>query len=235
MKCTGILWLMMTAIAVSGLAQEKAEKPEEAKPADPRLIFQADFEEQEPGGVPGSYLVLDGEWSIAELDGGRVLKLAEDPLVEASVQFGDSLKTGGTIKARIKTDRNRRSYPRFGVGLHGRSGFNVRMVPVEKKMILYKGGIDSPVQSAACDWRAGEWYFIELRVEEAGDAWTVSARAWAESDNRPKQAQIEYIATDVTLSGKGSAIGTPFSGQPIYFDDIEVRLGEAGVAGKKGE
>lgn len=214
------IWVILFAFPIPTWAQDE-EKKEEA--ADSNVVFDEGFDELEAGDVPGDYFVIEGEWFIAELDGGKALKLAEAPLVEASVQLGKSLKTGGTIKARIKADRKRRSFPRFGVGLHGLSGFKLRLVPVQGKIELMKGGIDDPVQAVDFEWRGGEWFYLELTVKVAGDAWTVSGRVWAESDSRPKQAQIEYIATDVRLSGKGSVTGTAYAGLPIFYDDIEVR------------
>lgn len=221
--------ILLVPPAISGWAQDgKNEDGEEGKP-DSNIAFQSDFEGAEPGSVPSDFLEIDGSWSIEERDGegGKAMKLAADPLVEASVQFGKSLKSGGTIVARILTERKRRSLPRFGVGLHGISGFKLRMVPVQGKLELVKGGVDDAVQQVDCEWRAGEWYFFELTVKEAGDAWTVTGRAWAESDDRPKQAQIDYIATDVRLSGKGSVMGTPYAGLPIWYDDIEVKMSPA--------
>ena len=230
MNSMRVFWAIMLSFPVAVGAQEEEKEP----PIDPAVMFSEDFDGLETGDVPSDYFVIEGEWSVAELDGGKALALAEAPLVESSVQLGKSLKTGGTIRARIKADRKRRSFPRFGVGLHGLSGFKLRLVPVQGKIELMKGGVDDPVQATDFEWRGGEWFFLELTVKEAGDAWTVSGRAWAEVDDRPKQAQIEYIATDVRLSGKGSVTGTAYAGLPIFYDDIEVRMiGDPGEREKK--
>jgi len=220
MNLMRVFWMSILSFPLTIGAQE--EEKEEA--VDSSVMYSEDFDGLETGDVPSDYFVIEGDWSIAELDGGKSLKLAEAPLVESSVQLGKSLKTGGTIRARIKADRKRRSFPRFGVGLHGLSGFKLRLVPVQGKIELMKGGIEESVQATDFEWRGGEWFFLELTVKEAGDAWTVSGRAWAEVDARPKQAQIEYIATDVRLSGKGSVTGTAYAGLPIFYDDIEVRM-----------
>jgi hypothetical protein len=236
------LFRSLTAIAyifsiAGGLAaDDKKEKEEAAEVAvtDPTLVFQTNFEDQKPGDVPSSYFVLDGEWSVVEIDGGKAMKLSETPLVEAQVQVGDSFKEiGGMVKARIKAEKKRRSFPRFGVGMHGMNGYRLRFFPAQQRLELVKS--EEVVQSFDLEWTAGEWWFLELTVKPAGDAWTVSGRAWPESGARPGEAQIEYISTETKFSGKASVTGTAYAGLPIYFDDIEVRTTEVTTPAAKPE
>ena len=233
---TATIVILSHAVAASCLAADEKKKEETAADAvtDPGLVFQASFEDQEPGDVPSSYFVLDGEWSVVEMDGGKAMKLSETPLVEAQVQIGDSFKeTGGMIKARIKAEKKRRSFPRFGIGMHGMSGYRLRLFPAQGRLELVKS--EEVVQSFDLEWTAGEWWFLELTVKPAGDAWTVSGRAWPESGARPGEAQIEYISTETKFSGKASVTGTAYAGLPIYFDDIEVRKTELAPPAAKSE
>ncbi len=220
-----IVAIPLLALSLPAAAADDDPKKEPAAEPDPGLVFKADFEDQEPGDVPGDYFVLDGEWSVVEIDGGKAMKLLEVPLVEAQVQVGDSFKEiGGTISARIKADKKRRSFPRFGVGLHGMSGYRLRLFPAQGRLELVKS--EEVIQSCDLEWTPGEWWFLELTVKPAGDAWTVTGRAWPESGARPKAAQIDYISTETKFSGKASVTGTAYAGLPIYFDDIEVRKTE---------
>lgn len=188
---------------------------------DPNRILHESLDQHEPGKIPGTFFALDGRWSLVEVDGGIALELASDPLIEAQLQIGESMKeTGGRIRARIKAERKRRSLPRFGVGLHGASGYRLRIFPAQERLELVKA--DEVMQSIELEWNPGEWWFLELSAEPAGDAWTITGRAWAESEERPTAAQIDYISTDTRFFGRPSLTGTPFAGLPIWFDDIEV-------------
>jgi hypothetical protein len=64
---------------------------------------------------------------------------------------------------------------------------------------------------------------VKLRVEAiANGAWSVSGWVWPEAATPPKEALIDYISERVALQGKASLFGTPFSGQPILFDDVQI-------------
>ncbi len=231
---TAFALLFLAIDPVPLFADEKDGKRSET--ADPDLVFAVDFEDQEAGDVPGDYFVIEGDWSVVEIDGGKSMKLAEAPLVEAQVQLGDSLRDiGGTVRARIKADRKRRSYPRFGVGLHGMSGYRLRLFPVQNQLELVKS--DEVIETAELAWTPGEWWFLELTVKPvaSGDQWTISGRAWPESGSRPEKPQIEATSDEDKFSGKASVTGTAYAGLPIYFDDIEVRKAGDPATGEKGE
>jgi len=217
-------------------ADDDGKKDEKEK--DPDLIFQAGFDDQKVGDVPDDYFVIEGEWSVVGLedededededeeeeeeDCAKALKLSADPLGEAQVQVGDSLKDiGGTIRARVRAEKKRRAYPRFGVGLHGMSGYRLRLFPVRNRMELVKS--EEVIRSAGIEWKSGEWWVLELTVKPSADAWSISARAWPEGADRPDKAQIETTSAATKFSGRAVLTGTPYAGLPIYFDDIEVR------------
>ena len=210
-------------------AQDKAKT--EGK-TEPDRGFRADFEDLQPGPVPPSYFVVDGTWTVEELDGGKVLRLAEVPIVDAQVQLGDSLKdAGGTVSARIKAERKRRSFPRFGVGLHGMSGFRLRLFPAQNKLELVRN--EEVVTSVPLTWDAAQWWHVELTVAPDGAGRTVAGRAWAEGTERPDKPQIEAASDEPKFSGKASVFGTAFAGLPLHFDDIVITPIPRPDAGKK--
>lgn len=224
-----LLSALLPAVAAPG--QESAKPGAGPKPGPG---FHADFEDQKPGPVPSSYFVVDGTWSVAEIDGGRALRLAEVPIVDAQIQVGESLKdAGGTVSARVKADRKRRSYPRFGVGLHGMSGFRLRLVPVQNRLELVRN--EEVVGSADLKWDSASWWHLELTVAPAAQGWSVTGRAWAAGSDRPAQPQIEAAADEAKFSGKASVFGTAFAGLPIYFDDLAViRIDRPSPASPRG-
>jgi len=207
--------LVMCLLMVIGCGMVLAD--EEKK----EIIYENDFSQESEGELSDDFLVLEGNFSIEKTDVESHLKLSPLPLVKSSLQFGKSFSGSGIIRVRVKTESQGRRSPQFGVGLHGVTGFQFVVVPAIKKIVLNHGS--DAVQSAALNWRSGEWYFVELSVLENGSNWTVSGRVWAESDQRPDAPQIEYIADVNIMKGRAYVKGFPSSGHPIFYDDIEIR------------
>jgi hypothetical protein len=183
--------------------------------------FAEDFSSYTTGQEP-DLLILVGTFTVeAEEGGNKVLQIGTGELVDATAQLGDSLRTGGEVVARVKGVQQRRSFPRFGVGLHGKSGFQLRVAPAGRAVELLKG--EEVIQTVPFTWTAGQWHLIKLRVEAiANGAWSVSGWVWPEAAQPPREALIDYISESVPLQGKASLFGTPFSGQPILFDDVRI-------------
>lgn len=221
--------LPLTCFAAGTYAQNPT--PASEPPKDPNLVFQANFEDQKPGPIPPSYFVVDGTWTVAEIDGGKALKLAEAPLLDAQVQVGDSLKeTGGTVNAKIKADKKRRSQPRFGVGLHGITGYRLRLFPAGNKVELVRN--EEVIVAADLSWDSAKWWNLELTVDrdKTESAWQISGRAWPADAERPEKANVACQEAAATkFSGKASINGTPFAGLPIFFDEIQVRKSATAV------
>lgn len=189
--------------------------------AQDNVILTEDFTSFTAGQEPDLF-ILAGAFTVeAEEGGNHVLQISTGELVDATVQIGDSLKTGGEVVARAKGLQQRRSFPRFGVGLHGKSGFQLRVSPAARAVELLKG--EEVIQTVPFTWTAGQWHLVRLRVEAIPNAgWSVSGWVWPEASPAPEQALIEYISEPAPLQGKASLFGTPFSGQPIQFDDVRV-------------
>jgi len=185
------------------------------------IVYQNDFSQAVEGQLSNEFLVMEGNFSVEKTNVESYLKLSPTPLVDSSVQFGKSFSGKGLIRVRVKAERQGRRSPRFGVGLYGVSGFQFSVVPSEKKIVLSHG--TEVVQSTTFKWRSGEWHFVELTVLETGNNWTVFGRVWAESEERPDAAQVEYIADVELMKGRAYVSGMPSSGSPIYYDDIEVQ------------
>ncbi|RFC45631.1 MAG: hypothetical protein DVB23_001912 [Verrucomicrobia bacterium] len=192
-----------------------------AATAQEKLLFTEDFTAFPTSQEPDLF-ILAGTFTVEAEDGGNhVLQIATGELVDATVQLGDSLKTGGEIVARVKGVQQRRSFPRFGVGLHGKAGFQLRVSPAARAVELLKG--EEVIQTVPFSWAAGQWHLVRLRVAAIPNGgWSVSGWVWPEAAHAPTQALIDYISEPGPLQGKASLFGTPFSGQPIQFDDVRV-------------
>lgn len=185
------------------------------------LIYYNDFSQNTAGELGEGFLVLEGNFAVKKSADESYLSLSPEPLIDSSVQMGKALSGDALIRVRVKAQKKGRRQPRFGVGLHGLSGFQLVVVPSNRKVELKQGR--RLVQSAAFQWRSGEWYFLELSVLKNGDSWSVSGRVWAQSASRPTEAQIEYITDVKLMKGRAYVSGMPSSGTPICYDDIEVR------------
>lgn len=189
--------------------------------AEEKPVLTEDFSSYTAGAEPDLF-ILTGVFTVETEEGGnQVLQIGTGELVDATVQVGDSLKSGAEVTVRVKGLQQRRSFPRFGVGLHGKAGFQLRVAPAARAVELLKG--EEVIQTVPFTWAAGQWHVLRLRVEGIANAgWSVSGWVWPEAAPQPEQALIEYIAEKSTLQGKTSLFGTPFSGQPIQFDDVRV-------------
>ncbi len=184
--------------------------------------LKEDFQKLTVGPVPDAIMVVDGEFSIVEEAGNKVLQIGTEPLTEGAVLLGKSIKNGGTVKAKIKASSKRRSFPRFGVGLGGTSGFRLRVTPADKAVEIVKE--EAQVAKADFAWKTDAWYWVELSVVPSATAgnWTVEGRVWEDGQPRPEAPSITTTSPTAPPNGKASLWGAPFSLIPIQFDEVTV-------------
>lgn len=182
-----------------------------------------DWAEGEP---PAEVFVVDGKISIAAKDGNKAIKI--DPgteLVDASAQLGTSAAGSASIQARVFASKQGRSTPRFGVSVHGLSGYRLIVNPAKKQLELHKG--DQIVISAPLAWTTDTWMTLKLDVTKSGETWSITGSAWA--DAQPAEPMLKHEDKGLKGQGKCAVWATPYSGTPVYFDDISIAI-EAPVA-----
>ena len=205
-------------LALVGWFLSISVRADEATVPDP---FELDLTEVELGAEPDGLFVVDGEFVAAEGAGGKVLELNAEPLAEGLVLLGDSLRGGGAIRARVEAAKRGRSYPRFGVGLHGISGYRLRVVPARKMLEIVAD--EEVVAEAAFAWNGEVATWLKLRVFSGGEGkWNVKGWAWSEGDEEPEEALLSVDFEKDRLSGKGVLSGTPYAGLPIYYDKVTI-------------
>lgn len=181
------------------------------------------------GKPPKEVFVLDGTVTIAAKDGNNAIMVDPNPIVDAGAQLGETASGSASIEARVFASKKGRSYPRFGVALHGMSGCRLNVNVSKKQVELVK--MDQVLAAAPFTWTTDTWTKLKLTATKRGEGdWLVTAKAWAADTAEPKEPLITH--EDKTLKGQGKAavLGTPFSEMPIYFDDIKI---EAAVAAGK--
>ena len=183
------------------------------------LSEELDIKGTEPGQEPDGLFIVDGELTVVEVEGEKLLQIPPTPLVEGGTLFGSTLKGAVSVAATFKAERRGRSMPRFGVGVHGLSGFRLRVFPAGRKVELLLN--EEPIASVPFSWTAGEDYQLELTVNRTSDAedapWKAEGRVWKAAEARPEAAILSQESSDTSARGKSSVWGTPYAGLPIYI------------------
>lgn len=213
--------LLVFASAALALADDPATSP---------ATFEQDFEKVTVGEAPDDVMVIEGNFAVVAEEGKKFLRVGIEPLAENGIILGPSMKAGGSVEAKIRAYKKRRSYPRFGIGLHGISGYRLRVVPSSGTVELLRN--EEVVATEKFDWKADSWTNLKLEIKAAGEGWSIKGWVWpvAEGDGgkQPDKASIEHSDKEAPGQGKASLWGSPYSGRPIDFDDVKVRAEPAG-------
>lgn len=203
-------WLLFFAVALTanlGLAEDKP-------------IYENDFQKAEVGKVPENFQVIDGGFEVKEENGNKFLELPGAPLDTFGTLFGTSTNANIAVSAKILSTSKGRRYPAFAVGLNGVGGYKLQVSPGKKVLEILKG--DEVVKSMAYEWKSGEWTEMRLQVRPNKEGQvTVCGKAWTKGADEPKEWFCFDDATPAS-AGRPSIWGTPYSGNPIRFDDLRI-------------
>ncbi|MFC5457417.1 hypothetical protein [Prosthecobacter fluviatilis] len=185
-----------------------------------------DWAEGEP---PKDVFVVDGTIKIAARDGNKAIVVDPNPVTDASAQLAISASGNASIEARVLAIKRGRSTPRFGVSVHGMSGHRLMVNPAKKSLDLVKG--TETLASVPFAWTSEAWVRIKLEAKKAeGDAWTITGKAWPADAAEPAEPLIKHPEKNLKGQGKCAIWATPFSGEPVFFDDIKISVEAATAA-----
>ncbi len=175
------------------------------------------------GAPPKDVFVVDGTIQVTSQDGNKVLTVQPDPITDASAQLGVSAAGEASIQARILGMKRGRSSPKFGLAVHGMSGHRLLLNAPKRQLELVKN--DEVLATAPFTWVSGAWVWLKLEAKRGeGEAWQITGKAWAADATEPAEALIQHADQGLKGQGKVSVWGTPYSEEPIHFDDIEIRV-----------
>ena len=175
------------------------------------------------GAPPKDVFVVDGTIQVTSQDGDKVLTVQPDPITDASAQLGVSAAGEASIQARIQGTKRGRSSPKFGLAVHGMSGHRLLLNAPKRQLELVKN--DEVLATAPFTWVSGAWVWLKLEAKRGeGEAWQITGKAWAADATEPAEALIKHADQGLKGQGKVSVWGTPYSEEPIHFDDIEIRV-----------
>lgn len=184
--------------------------------------FTITSDEWPEGDPPKEVFVVDGTIKIAAKDGNKAIMVSPDNLVDASAQVAVSAAGESTIKAKVFASKQGRSNPRFGIAVHGMSGYRLLVNAPKKQLELVKS--DETVASIPFTWASDAWLWMKLEARKSGEEWIITGKVWAADATEPAEPLIKTTGKGLKGQGKASVWATPYSHTPIYFDDIEVAL-----------
>ena len=187
--------------------------------AQTQPLYRCDFETAPAGRLPEDFLVLNGAFAVRSLGTNQVLELPGAPLDGFALQFGPARGAGVAVSARVRgTARGQRS-PAFGVGLAGAGGWRLQISPGRRAIELFKQ--DELRASAPYEWQSGVWTRLRLQLRQSGAGlWRIEGRAWPDGSAEPGRWSVTADETEQPPTGRASITGSPFSGTPIWFDDL---------------
>ena len=184
-------------------------------------VYECNFESAEAGKVPADFLVLNGAFAVKAAGTNKFLELPGSPLDGCAVQFGPAESADVAVTARICGTANGKRGPAFGVGLGGAGGYRLQVSPGRKAVELLR---DQELKARVdYEWRSGTWTRLRLQVRKVKDgAWRVEGKVWADGSAEPKDWTLAAEELEPPVAGRASVAGSPFSGTPIWFDDLRV-------------
>ncbi|MBL9160185.1 MAG: hypothetical protein JNJ70_22075 [Verrucomicrobiales bacterium] len=224
-----VVLLIGSSLAFGSFAADEKDKGKATPPpVPPQELAKLDIANSKDASIPGGATVVKGSWSVDA--GAKKLLAAPEPLVDAWLEFGPEIREkGATITASVRGPGGDRLKSRFGVGLYGKNGFQLRLVPVRQEIELVRRG--EVLLSRPFPHDPAEMQQIELAVRPERQHWVVSGRAWKEGGERPEQALLEYKIFAVELlfplAGRSVLVATPFSGESVAFASAVVMPGPA--------
>ena len=204
------IWLAMCWIGVSVLAAEA-----------PAPLYSEDFESRPEGAAPAEIILLSGRFTVQKLDSGKALAVAPEPLDGFFAIFGPEKLNQYTVTARIRASRTGRRFPEFGIGGCGAGQFKLWVMPATGKLQIIRA--EDVKAEVAYPWENDGWTMLKLRLSaRQGGRFAIEGKAWPQGKAEPDQWMIRHEEAEAPPAGRASIWGTPYSGTPIYFDDLKV-------------
>lgn len=191
--------------------------------ADKKILYENNLEQTAVGEMPEAMLVLNGNFSVKQEGTNKFLELPGAPLETYGVLFGPAVGSDAAIRARIFGTSQGRRFPTFAVALNNLNGYRLQVAPAKKALELLKG--EELVKSVPFDWKSGTWTLLHLQTRKIKEKeWIIEGKAWSAESKEPGQWLISTEEKEGLNDGKPSVWGKPYSGTPIYFDDLQLLI-----------
>jgi hypothetical protein len=79
------------------------------------------------------------------------------------------------------------------------------------------------LDEVAFSWKSGQWTTLVLRLRKTADfEWRVEGKAWMEGTPEPRDWLVSHAEQKQPLPGRPYISASPYSGTPLWFDDLTV-------------
>ncbi|MFP6855036.1 MAG: hypothetical protein VB980_04570 [Opitutales bacterium] len=186
-----------------------------------RAVYENDFSSYAVNQEPEDLFILDGSFSVQNVDKNKLLALPGDPLGDFGILFGPRIKGKPVeLRCRMFSTRQGRRMPAFMAGLGGMNGFRFRIDCASGKVRLIRG--EEMLAEAPYAWKSGTWLHLRFRVEPLeGTGTKVFGKVWADSDKEPLDWALFHDNKESFGGGKCVLWGIPYAGSEILFDDLQ--------------
>jgi hypothetical protein len=153
---------------------------------------------------------------------GKALEVTPTPLATAQLQLGPSARGNASITATILSTKAARSYPQYGVTLYGNSGLKAILNPAKKQLELWKA--EELLQTTPLSWQDQQWYQLTLRASLKPDHTFQIDVVLTTTAPSTTPLTLTHQLAKLSTQGKAGLIAIPYSGTPIYFDQVQLSV-----------
>ena len=202
-------------------AQADSVVPLPAQPAW-NVVYENNWSAETVGEDPADLFVLDGAFTVTEVDGDKALALPGAPVGDFGFLFGPRVKgKPAALRCRMFSTRKGRRMPAFAAGLGGVSGYRLRLHAAARNLQLLRG--EETLVTVPHVWKDGTWTNLRVRAEQKGETGAVvSAKVWSADSEEPADWTIVHKDSEPYAGGKCTLWGLPYAGTAILFDDLKV-------------
>lgn len=196
----------------------------DAASADPWL--KEELKPTEAGKLPSGWEAPRGSFLSEAWEGSPAVTLLAEPMVEGRIIIQQLLRGGGGVRAQMQGDRAPRAFPRFGVGMQGKSAeageakevtFQLRATPAQQKLEIVRqvAETDTSLAETAWTWQDKKPLWLELLAIPSDKGAVLEGRAWADGETRPDKPLVTHESTLNPSLIKATLHATPFALKPV--------------------
>jgi hypothetical protein len=184
------------------------------------MLYANGFDKAEAGKVPEDVMVLEGGFTVKEEAGNKFLELPGAPLETFGLLFGPTETENVSASGRFYGTGKGRRFPTFALGLNGVGGYKLQIAPGKKALELLRGESEV-LASVPFAWESGTWTALRLQVRKVSEGrWVIDGKAWKHGNAEPEKWTVSHAETSAPIPGRAGVWGMPYSGTPIWFDDL---------------
>ena len=182
--------------------------------------YSDDFESYEAGKRPPYFLGYISRFSVADLDGNKVIVKGPSPVKihRHHTLIGKPSDAGYTIQADLMGVRTGRKVPDMGLI---NSGYTLDMMAAYQQVQIRSWAAELRMaDQVPLAWLPDTWYTVKLRVDADQDGALVRGKVWPKGEPEPAAWTITVRDPHPIASGSPGLYG--YSPSPIYYDNLKV-------------